>query len=113
MPLEDRWDAEAVLAIRATLRRPTPSTNDGVIRALVLGEDAEPKEPRDMRSEVFERRLAAQRDADSGAGLPRPEANDRNEYADARRFRITEAMVLKYGLSDDCQGCDKRALGEK
>ena len=66
-----------------------------------------------MRREVVERRLAAQRDADSGAGLPRPEASDRNEYVEPRLFRITEAMLLKYGFSDECPGCDKRAFGNK
>ena len=49
VPLADRWDAEAVLAICATPRRPTPSSSGGVIRTPVIGEDAEPKEPRDMR----------------------------------------------------------------
>ena len=39
VPLEDRWDAEAVLSIRATPRRPTPSSDDGEIRAPVVEED--------------------------------------------------------------------------
>ena len=40
-----------------------------------------------MRKEVIERRLAAGGDADSGAGLPRPEASDRSEIVESRRFK--------------------------
>ena len=115
MPLEDRWDAEAVLGVRATPRKPTPSkpspsTAEDVIRAPLIGEDPEVKDPRELRKEILERRGAANRDGESGAGQPRPETSNEFDYADVRRFRITEAMLLKYGSPDYCQGCDKRAL---
>ena len=76
-----------MLAIRGTPRKPTPSSNEGVIRAPVAGEDAEPNDLRDMRQEVIGRRLAAKRNAKSGAGIPRPEASDKSEFVESRRFR--------------------------
>ena len=97
--MEDRWDAEAVLGVRATPRKPTPSrpsTDEEAIRVPIIGDDAELKGPRDLRNEILERRVDANREAESGAGLPRPEASGKYDYADVTRFRITEAMLLKY-----------------
>ena len=102
-----------MLGIRATPRRPTPSTGEGVIASPVAGEDATPAESRDLRNEVLERRLAAERHAKSGAGLPRPEASDRKDLVESRRCRITDAMLLKHGFFENCRGCERRPLGEE
>ena len=119
MPLKDSWDAEAVLAIRATPRRPTPSISDEFFRALVVGGNGEPKEPKDTRKEVVERRLAAERDAESGAGLPLPEASDRSEivgYSNTVSLKTVRDVkgVLwvdeKIVHSEECQLRLKRAL---
>ena len=66
-----------------------------------------------MRKEVIEKRLAAEGDAESGAGLSRPEASNRSELVESRRFRITKAMLLKHDCFDNCQECEKSALGGK
>ena len=96
VPVEDRWDAEAVLSIRATPRRPTPSSDDGEIRALLFEEDGVETERRNLRREIVEQRAAAHRDPEFGAGLPRPEMNNRLDPPDSRRFRITDRVLLKY-----------------
>ena len=84
VPLGDRWDAEAVLGVRATPRKPipskmTPSTGEELIRAPLIGEDVEVKEPRELRKKILERRVAENRDGESGAGLPRPETGNTYE----------------------------------
>ena len=107
VPMKDRWNAEAVLCVRATPRKPTPSkssTDEEVIRAPIIGEDSETKDPRDLRKEILERRVDANREAESGAGLPRPKVSGKYDYADVRMFRITEAMLLKYGFSESLPG---------
>ena len=68
------------------------------------------KDQRDLQKKILEKRVEA--GDESGVGLPRPEISNQYDRVDVRRFRITEAMLLKYGFSKDCQGCDKRALGE-
>ena len=72
-----------------------------------------PSDSRDVRKEIIEQRVAAHRDPESGAGLPRPEASSRLEHPDSRRFRITDRVLLKYGFSSNCNGCEKHAVGEK
>ena len=71
-----------------------------------------PKDPRDLRKKFLEKRVEA--GDESGVGLPRPEISDKYDRADVRGFCITDAMLLKYGFSKDCQGFEneKRALGE-
>ena len=49
---------------------------------------------RDLRKNVVEKRVEA--GDESGVGLPRPEISDKYDRVDVRRFRITEAMLLKY-----------------
>ena len=70
VPLEDRWDAEAVLSIRATPQRPTPSSDEGVIRTRHIEEDDVQSERSNLRREIVEQRVAAHQDPESGAGLP-------------------------------------------
>ena len=60
VPLEDRWSADAVLGVRATPRRPTPSkpsTNDEAIRAPLIGDEDAATDPRDERKKVVEMRI--------------------------------------------------------
>ena len=118
VPAEDRWDAEAVLSVKGTPRRPTPSQADqsSILQAPIAGEEARPEGAEDeaaqnRRREVIERRLEAAQDAESGAAIPQAEAREEPATENYRRFRITEALLLKYGASENCGGCARRHLG--
>ena len=90
-------NAEAVLGVRATHRKPTPSkpsTDEEAIRAPLIGDDDVPKDPRDMRKNVLDKRVEPE--DESGVGLPRPEISDKYDHTDVRMFRITDAMLVKF-----------------
>ena len=74
VPLEDRWDAEEILNIRATPRSPTPSSWEGEIRAPLAEEASDDADRRKRRRGVLEEQVA--QELDSGAGLPRPEKSE-------------------------------------
>ena len=107
VPLEDRWDAEEILNIRATPRSPTPSSGEGEIRAPLAEDASDDADRRKGRREVLEEQVA--QDRDPGASTAMPEER-RQEAPDSRRFRITDRVLLKYGFSSDCQGCEKHFL---
>ena len=54
VPLEDRWDAEEIVNIRATPRSPTPSSGEGEIRAPLAEEASDDADRRKRRREVLE-----------------------------------------------------------
>ena len=107
-----------MLSVKGTPRRPTPSQADqsSILQAPIAGEEARPEGAEDeaaqnRRREVIERRLEAAQDAESGAAIPQAEAREEPATENYRRFRITEALLLKYGASENCGGCARRHLG--
>ena len=113
VPIEERWRAEDVLKIVATPRYPTPSqaqADDDEIKAKVADEEAnaEKDKPKQQRDDA--RRHAEAGDEDTGANLREPQARkDREE--EFRRFKITDAMLAKYGFTDQCDACSRKATG--
>ena len=117
VPVEERWNLEKVLQVKAVPRRPTPSREDAsAIGPKFADEQAKRYEQDAKRYEQDGRpprrpHAPAQQDEEpleSGAGLVHPEVRD----ADVRDFRITEQVLSKYGgYLDGCPGCEHKAAG--
>ena len=100
VPFESRWDPERALMIRATPRCPAPSGRD----------------PEKLESKVVDEIEADVKDVDRSRVHERPDevADDpipREGSHDPRNFRITAQVLKKYGYTDDCEGCLRKATG--
>ena len=100
VPVADRWDAERTLLIKATPRCPAPnSKNPDKIESRIVDE-AEAKTDKSNREVAREQ---------SEHVAPDPIPREGNH--DARDFRITTAILEKYGYTDECPGCVHKVCG--
>ena len=88
--MSDRWNPEVIRNLRATPRQPNPRN---------------PEQERIM-PERLTKQIAVE---DTGVDIPQP--NDRPYEFRARDFKITKAILQKFGFSDDCKGCEAAMLG--
>ena len=88
----DRWNPEAIKAIRATPRTPNPENPDQ--------ERAHPE--RDTRTRKIEIN-------EEGADIPMDYGN--HKPAKAREFKITKGILDKFGLTARCKGCEATIIG--
>ena len=89
---EDQWNADAVLAVRALPRKPSPNDTAG--------------EPRPRRNT----------EADDGAGdrvdgANLGETDHDDQAAEPRELRLTTRLLTKYGYTDGCPGCENKERG--
>ena len=106
VPAEDRWDAETVLQITATPRRPAPSSRkpEDVTTGMVDGEGSR------ERKRLKQMPRQAPSSEDTGVGVPEPRVNTREE--DVRELRITEKLLEKFGgYTAGCPGCEWKISG--
>ena len=80
---EERWNADVVLAIRSTPRKPCPSAGHA--------------DPMPRRVEASEEQPT------SGANLERPETDEWRSCP--RELQITERLLGKFGYTPGCAGC--------
>ena len=83
---DKQWDADAVLAVRATPRNPGPQR------------EPEPRLEGDKEEETPE-----------VVNVKRPEHQD--AHGPARELKIDARLLAKYGLTDECAGCVHHQLG--
>ena len=109
--MEERWSVEDALNIKAMPRYPVPSQVDkSEIKARLADEEAgaESEQPGRRKDDANGRRDDVA-DEDTGANLQSPQARDPREEA-FRRFKITDAMLTKYGYME---GCDQSTQNER
>ncbi len=90
-PEGERWNHEAVLAIRATPDVPNPADHA----------------QRDVRAERETKGL----DFGARGGQDLPEAPVNREPGLVRDFRINDELLEKYGFTDGCPGCEAKIDG--
>ena len=113
VPIEDRWNADLVLGIQGVPRRPAPSIqNPESVPNRLVDDEAKDTASRRRRQPRRERPLLVDDEIpkESGVGLPPAQARAPREI-DIRRFRITDQILEKYGMSDNCPGCEYKAAG--
>ncbi len=113
VPEDDRWNAQRVLDIRGTPRRPAPSQRDaGQLEARLVDEEARGPLRRVPQLERDDDLAGAEPEA-SGAHLQQPEA--RNRERDIREMRITNNIIEKFGgearYTVGCPGCQHKMMG--
>ena len=105
VPEEERWDIDAVMNIKGTPRRPTPSSagSPEVLASRLADEEA--------GVEHVIRPPRAQGPRESGVG----QAEARSQEIDIRDLRITDAILEKYGgpekYTPGCPGCEHKKHG--
>ena len=113
VPEDDRWNAQRVLDIQGTPRRPAPSQRDaGQLEARLVDEEARGPLRRVPQLERVDDCAGAEPGA-SGAHLQQPEARDRDR--DIREMRITNNIIEKFGgearYTVGCPGCQHKMMG--
>ena len=91
-PLEERWSAQAIVEIEASLRNPDPAK-------VMAGKARRPTE-KDVPDEKTVR--------GSGVMLEEPEVEQKRRQA--RDFRITHIMLEKYGKTEDQQNMQRAVV---
>ena len=86
-PEGSRWNAEAIMEIKATLRKPNPTDE----------EQEDPKVERDTKGTGYERQ--------GGADLPDPQTKE-DGRSGPRDFRIGKGLIDTYGPTENCMGCE-------
>ena len=85
---EDQWDVDAVMAVRALPRKPSPD-----------GPASEPRPRRNTTADDAEDRVdgadLGEADHDDGVVMP-------------RELRLTARLFKKYGYTDGCPGCEHK-----
>ena len=96
VPEEDRWDSEAVTAIRALPRRPVPQRDDADPMPRTAGQERPTEEGRE--------------DDVGGSNLERPIVMKDQKVP--RELRIDGRLLEKFGYTDECLGCFHRQMKE-
>ena len=91
-PASERWNGEAVKQIRATPDAPNP-------RDLT---QTDPRSERETKGLDFGAR--------GGQDLPRQRVQVQPDLK--REFRITERLLMEYGFTAGCQGCEAKLMGQ-
>ena len=89
-PASDRWNVDAVKAIQASPRVPNPENL--------------------RQAKVMPERLTKKIEVE-GDGSKIQEQVRRFQEFKFREFKITKCILEKFGLSDNCKGCDAAASG--
>ena len=103
VPEPERWDKELVLAINGTPRTPGPTRKyPDKLEAKLVDEDGLGP-PRGSKPTASQAERA-------NVTVPEPEVRGPRLF-EPRRFRITDRLMKKYGMSDDCKGCSAKRQG--
>jgi hypothetical protein len=110
VPEEDRWNADLVMAIKGVPRRPAPlMKRSDAIQSRLVDEEADKQHAQPQRRQPDGPGDEIPKASGAGLGQAQPRAP---REIDIRRFRITDKILEKYSPSDQCPGCEAKAVGQ-
>ena len=88
---DERWNAERVLEVKATPRRPNPKD--------------------ESQQKLQPERLTVGVDLGAGTGVDLPEAEVNQGTSKVRDFKITKQLIQKFEPTPGCKGCEGSFTG--